>query len=92
VLKGYRKRQVQVRENRAYTRKQEKPMDKVKKIIEVIKALMEKNPRVISRSEATRNLSYAFMLQDFSPSFTGLVHTCKSYRYVISTEGRNLIQ
>jgi len=21
-----------------------------------------------------------------------LVHTCKSYRYVISTEGRNLIQ
>jgi hypothetical protein len=42
VLKGYRKRQVQVRENRAYTRKQEKPMDKVKKIIEVIKALMEK--------------------------------------------------
>ncbi|GAB6268124.1 MAG: hypothetical protein STSR0002_08650 [Smithella sp.] len=48
-------------------------MEKVKKIIEVIKALMEKNPRVISRSEATRNLSYAFMLQDFSPSFTGLV-------------------
>ncbi len=42
MLKGYRKRQVQVRENRAYTRKQEKPMDKVKKIIEVIKALMEK--------------------------------------------------
>jgi hypothetical protein len=42
VLEGYRKRQVQVRENRAYTRKQEKPMDKVKKIIEVIKALMEK--------------------------------------------------
>jgi hypothetical protein len=42
VLEGYRKRLVQVRENRAYTRKQEKPMDKVKKIIEVIKALMEK--------------------------------------------------
>jgi hypothetical protein len=42
VLEGYRKRQVQVRENRAYTRKQEKPMDKVKKIIEVIRALMEK--------------------------------------------------
>ncbi|GAB6268123.1 MAG: hypothetical protein STSR0002_08640 [Smithella sp.] len=42
MLEGYRKRQVQVRENRAYTRKQEKPMDKVKKIIEVIKALMEK--------------------------------------------------
>jgi hypothetical protein len=42
VLEGYRKGQVQVRDNRAYTRKQEKPMDKVKKIIEVIRALMEK--------------------------------------------------
>jgi hypothetical protein len=43
VLEGCRKRRVPIRENRASIRKQqEKQMEKVKKIIEVIKSLMEK--------------------------------------------------